>query len=99
MVFNLIDEIVQGAKAVRAKPYQTTVATKEQAIALANQLEEFLASNGFTFIDIEGDKFNSFCKLSRKGARPIVGSKRYTHACVRVFVTRTGSYHTDLTVQ
>jgi hypothetical protein len=94
-----LDGIVQGAKAERAKPYQTTVATKEQAITLANQLEEFLAGKGFTFVDIEGDKFNSFCKLSRKGARPIMGGKHYTYACVRVFATRSGNYHTDLTIQ
>jgi len=100
MLYNL-DLIVQGAKAKpKGVPYKTTVRSEKEGLQLAEGLETLLTGKGFTnFIDIEGDKRNDFCIHSRKGELSILGGKARIFVCIRVFGTRAGSMHCDLTVQ
>jgi hypothetical protein len=98
MSFDL-NAIVQGAKAKKATPYKTFVRTEDEGKKLAQDLETLLVGKGFSFIDIEGDKRNDFCVVSRKGELPILGGKATVHVCIRLFGTRAGAMHCDLTVQ
>jgi hypothetical protein len=97
-----LNSIVQGAKANRAVPYSTYVPSKDVGIKLAEEIKTLLLSKGFiNFEPILGDKHNSFCEFSIKGERPVLlgGKKASVHVCIRVFSTRSGAVHTDLTIQ
>lgn len=67
---------------------------------LIRELEVVCVSMGFSdFEDIEGDKYNRFCKFSRKGVRYLGGRHKVT-VCLRLYHdSNVRYYHVDIQVQ